>query len=535
MKTQGQRFAFLVLAMQLACTESPSFKSTVDAGKVKTPVAPYNGDDANPPPVKAPAPTPVQSDVLIPLASPVPDSTVLRQIEDDIAKLNPSETSKTRYFSLQVAKNVGASAQALTAQRNAFKKAINSISNRAALITPVAIDTEKLIYRVNLDDIGLSPAEFDQVISDHYPFNNRFADIGTGDSIGNATRDTNIRGRLVSDVGLIRMDWFNATALLPIPYKKFLRLPNTLAAFEDQFLGEDRLDNIRADDVTRIGFDNSEVAISNRVLEVHNGKNGGFYVSYDFTQAKQGQIFSAPLGPVGTNNANRALEFQQDHISVIATLPNGLFAYFLANAQGVAIDKAPIAILRNAKGPNEFAFALPNGQSCASCHHAGILLHEDTLVSGISGNKQLFGSADLARINRIYQPEAFKQDVAKDNQRYLSALKTLGISATETDPLDVAFRFYSRPMTRNDVMLESGLTEADLKNALFDPEFSGVLNALNSDTGTIQRSNFQSVLPNLVRKFKQDIQLIAPREADFLVTSDCMVLDAVRMDGCVIN
>lgn len=489
------------------------------------------------------------------IAQPLSDIEALEVIEKDVSALNPAQAQKIRYFTLHLVNNLGVKASVLEQQRLAFMKSLNSMSTKTALAKPVAVDKGKLIYRINLDDIGMSPAEFDAVIADHYPFNVQFVDNGTPDSIAAEDNDASIRKLLNTDTPVIRMDWWNATATLPIPYAKFMRFPDNAQDFEDQFLGAQVADNVEDDDVIRSGFDNSGVAAANRVVERHDGNNGGFYVTYDFFNLKVGDQFVnangqnrvanqadvdrhninlRPLGPLGTNDANNQAEFAQDQNTYMFVLPNGLFGYFMANSQGDATDKSRINLIRQNDAPNEFSLAVVNGQSCMSCHNKGLLKTNDTILSGIAANRQLFNAGDLARINLLYQPSAYQAAVDKDNEKYLKVMKDMGIDTNKADPIDASYRFYTRAMTRKDVIIELGVSESDMNLILLDPEFSGTFNALNNPSGTIPRANFQAVYPAVIAKFKQDVSLTPPQEADFVVTADCMLDDVEQMDTCVI-
>lgn len=487
--------------------------------------------------------------------APLSDIEALEAIEKDVSALNPAQAQKTRYFTLHLVNNLGVKPAVLEQQRLAFMKSLNSMSTKTALAKPVAVDKGKLIYRINLDDIGMSPAEFDAVIADHYPFNVQFVDNGTADSIAAEDNDASIRKLLNTDTPVIRMDWWNATATLPIPYAKFMRFPDNAQDFEDQFLGAQVADNVEDDDVIRSGFDNSGVAAANRVVERHDGQNGGFYVTYDFFNLKVGDPFInangqnrianqadvdrhninlRPLGPLGTNDANNQAEFAQDQNTYMFVLPNGLFGYFMANSQGDATDKSRINLIRQNDAPNEFSLAVVNGQSCMSCHNKGLLKTNDTILQGIAANKQIFNAGDLARINLLYQPNAYQSAVDKDNEKYLKVMKEMGIDTNKADPIDASYRFYTRAMTRKDVTIELGVSESDMNLILLDPEFSGTFNALNNASGTIPRANFQAVYAAVIAKFKQDVSLTPPQEADFVVTADCMLDDVEQMDTCVI-
>lgn len=580
-----------LIALQAAC--QPRVEPNNDRAAYKG----AGGDgEANPAQPQVPAPAPgnvpggqgqgqVGQTPVTPPASPlaeIKDVDVLSLIEDDVSKLNPAEQGKSRYFSLHIASNAGQFGDQLDAQRQAFKKVVNSMSTRPALAKPLAIDSDRIIYRLNLDDIGMSAAEFDEIIADHYPFHVEFQDIGSADSIAAEDTDASLRRLLRTDIYLIRMDWFNATATLPILYQKFMRYPDELSDFEQQFLGgrvnanqlsndarrnlnngliqggqvDLRIANIVENQVIRTGFDNSPLAAANRILERHEGRNGGYYVAYDFIRLKVGDQFInangqnrianqadvnrhniniSPLGPAGTNNSNRDLEFNNDQTEVMFTLPNGMFGYYLADARGDQSDKSPANILRDTKAPEEFLLSVVAGQSFLTLFNGGLVTEADTILNGVALNRQNFLAADISRINQIYQPNEFKRKMDQDNEQYLSSMKELGIDPNGPDPIDAAYRFYNRPLTKKDVMAELGLAERDFNLILVDPQFSGVFNPLNNETGSIDRAVFQAIYPDVVERFKQEVILEEPEEADFVVDADCMDDDITQMDNCIIQ
>ncbi len=523
-------------------------------------------------------------DVILPAIN---NADVLKAIHADALKLNPSDGPKTRYFTLQTLNNAGKKAAILDQQRAAFKKTINSLSTKAALVKPPAVDKDRIIYRLNLDDINLSPAEFDGIIADFYPFAGTQEDIGTADSIAAETADRDLKELLGTNIYLIRMDWFNATATLPVLYAKFLRLPGNLSDFEDEVLGsrvstasltnadpadvkaidkslikregnvnkvDKRIANILQNDVLRTGFDNSNVSFSNRIIERHAIAEGSYWITYDFFNLKAGDkikdangkeklanqadldkhnINKSPLGPIGTNSAK--LEFQHDGGEVIYSLPNGMFGYYLIDAKGTLLDKGPLNVVRQNSGPAEFSNAITNGLSCMSCHNTGLLKQADSIVSGLNQNRTELDAKDLARINRIYDAKTFNSIMDKDNTRYVEALKTLGIDPTKPDPIDQAFRTYNRALTKKDVMAELDLGEKEFAQLLVDPEFSGTFNPLNTDNGSINRGVFQAIYTAVAASFKQGFKTEEPKAADFVVTVDCMAVDLVQMDNCTIN
>jgi len=513
-------------------------------------------------------------------------SSVLRAIQNDALSISPGDQPKTRYFTLHTASNAGLGSKSLDVQRVAFNKALNSMSTKSALVLPTAIDADKVVYRVNLDDLNLDAATFDQIMTEHYPFSSSFVDVGDAESITNQQIDATNKGLLKTNNYVIRMDWFTATATLPILYAKMMQFPENLSDFEEQVIGnrvsvasiaainpaaaakidnaitvveggvrkvDRRIANIVQDQVIRTGFDNSNVSNSNRIVEHHTISDGSYWISYDFLNLKAGDQFTnfqgilknaeqidldehninkSPLGPKGTNGAS--LEFSHDGGEVIYSLPNGLFGYYLINAVGTLLDKGPIQVVRQSGGPIEFGTAITNGMSCMSCHNLGLLKQSDSILVGIGQNKANIAASDLARINKIYNPTQLNNIIDKENVRYVAALKELGIDATKPDPVDAAYRFYNRPLTKKDVIAELDISDRDFQTLLVDPGFNGVFNPLNNETGFINRGVFQAIYPSVVAKFKQDIELAVPAQADFVVTTDCMILDIFQMDACTI-
>ncbi len=588
-KTRKSLLVAGVIALQ-GCSLDSSPSTPVTAKPVaqtpySTSPAPATGDVK--PATPAAAKPNATADGKVTFLAQIKYSSILKAIQNDALSVSPGDQSKTRYFTLQVPSNAGLGSDSLDVQRAAFKKAINSMSTKSSLVQPTAIDADKIVYRVNLDDLNIDAATFDQVMTEHYPFSQTFEDIGDTESITNQQIDATIRGLLKTNNYAIRMDWFNATAPLPILYAKLVGIPQNLSDFEEQTIGgrvsvasitaanpaaaaklnpaliineggvakvDRRIANIIQDQVVRTGFDNSNVSFSNRMVEHHTISDGSYWISYDFFNLKLNDVFTnaqgitknaeqadldehninkSPLGPKGTNGGS--LEFNHDGGEVIYSLPNGLFGYYLINAAGTLLDKGPINVVRQNSAPPEMSLAITNGLSCMSCHNAGLLKQSDSILLGIGQNKALIGSADLARINKIYNPTEFNRLIDKENARYTASLSAIGIDSTKPDPVDLTFRFYNRPLTKKDVLAELDITDRDFSLLLLDPQFSGIFNALNNETGFINRGVFQAIYPSVIAKFKQDVLVTPPAIADFVVTQDCMFVDPVQMDNCTIT
>ena len=114
---------------------------------------------------------------------------------------------------------------------------------------------------------------------------------------------------------------------------------------------------LRANASGGAGFSDSGVSNNNRVLERHISRYGAYWKSYDFAGSVGKQdIFTNPLS------------FTHDGGEIVFNLPNGLQAYYLADAGGNRLDAAPISIVRNPAASDP---TVRNGLSCIGCHTEG--------------------------------------------------------------------------------------------------------------------------------------------------------------------
>src|SRR6185295_4388831 len=167
--------------------------------------------------------------------------------------------------------------------------------------------------------------------------------------------------------------------------------------------------NIQQERVVRLGFNGSGIARFNRVLERHDSAHGMYWRSYDFDEPPQNladrlngnlvpdprNIFAFPLGPGGL------AEFPFRHAGgeAIFSLPNGLHAYYIANANNNKLDKAPIAIVSDPKRPDRSVEA---GVSCMSCHVTGILPKADQMLDHLGKNPKAFTRAEADLVKALY-------------------------------------------------------------------------------------------------------------------------------------
>lgn len=86
-------------------------------------------------------------------------ASVYQAIEKDFNGLPEADKVNTRYFHLVNKYNSGAPEQSLEQTRKGLSKMLNMLSTSEKILTPLAIDELKLVYRVNLKDYELDRPE----------------------------------------------------------------------------------------------------------------------------------------------------------------------------------------------------------------------------------------------------------------------------------------------------------------------------------------------------------------------------------------
>ena len=336
---------------------------------------------------------------------------MLETIENHVNSLPQFDRTFARYFTMTHLYNAGETTEALHAYQRALSKLVNSLSWGREVIRPEPIDAEETIFYIDLRDyeweIGNNRwTQIEQV----YPYGIEF----------NAPTQTNLRKKLVDlrqamncKVPFVHVDWFLANASLPPLYHDILDLPETDQELEAR-LEVNVVENIRnaaGKRVWRAGFSDSGVSNHNRVVERHTSRYGAYWKSYDFAgSAGKQHIFTHPLS------------FEHDGGENIFNLPNGLQAYYLADAGGRRLDEAPIQIVSNPAASDP---TVRNGLSCIGCHTEGMKTFEDQVRDVVEKNPNPPFNKDRAL--RLYvEQETMDGLVDEDTDRYRQALEAAG-------------------------------------------------------------------------------------------------------------
>jgi mono/diheme cytochrome c family protein len=344
-----------------------------------------------------------------PVVQPLSDNDVLDAISVDQLRLR-DRSSDYRYVSFAHYLSEGREAEELDAIRNVFVFVLNSLARRGAIVEPEPIDTDKTIYRLRLSELGWDEALWDTITS-FYPYCLR----------SDAVAHEALYAQLRTEAPVVRGDWFLATATKPPLYDQLINLPNTLDQLAAQ-LGIDIDDDINhpglaePDNLVRVGFRRSGVALHNRLLERHLGNQGQYlWISYDFDSNEGRQdLLANPLGPADRDQQDFVHTFEHQGGEAIYTLPNGLQGYMIVDAAGNKLDEVPLTIARDPRRRNG---VVENAISCFGCHGTNGLLrpretdevarYTDTHIVGFLGREL---NEIEATYPRVLRPDIFTAD-----------------------------------------------------------------------------------------------------------------------------
>jgi mono/diheme cytochrome c family protein len=409
------------------------------------------------------------------------ETDALRLVRNDLQATPARQRRFLRYLSL--ANLAGRPAAQQQTARHAVAKLVNSLSWHPRITLPAAIDPARLILRLDLRHYRWTARQWDKLAAG-YPY--RPTEPGP-------------RARAVAELAgceqpLLRGDWFLATASRPAGYHDFLQLPTTDRALE-RLLQVDVPGNLEEETAIRSGFNGSGVARGNRVLERHDALHGAYWRSYDFSDNTGKQnLFEYPLGPTPGPAG-----FRHSGGEIIFHLPNGLQGYLLVDGDGRRIDRAPGEIVSDPSRPDKI---VENAISCIGCHAKGIIPKDDQVRAHVQKNPRAFTAEQRESILALYVPaEKFAERLKEDNQRFTAALKRLGLSVDDPEPVSSVVQRYEDVLDLRSAAAEVGVSMEELAGVLRrSSELARPLGPLAARRGSVQRQVFEEAFPRLLRE-----------------------------------
>ena len=420
---------------------------------------------------------------------------MLQTIENHVQSLDTFDRAFARYFTSTHLYNAGENLETLNAYQRALSKLVNSLSWGREVTKPQPIDAAGTIFYIDLRDyeweIGTNRWT---LIETDYPYKVEF-DAPTQTALREKLK--NLRQEMSCEVPFVHVDWFLATASLPPLYHDILDLPLTDRELETE-LDVDVGENIRnaaGKRVWRAGFNESRVSSNNRVVERHLSRYGAYWKSYDFA------------GSVGTQNIfTHPLNFTHDGGEIIFNLPNGLQAYYLADAGGNRLDEAPISIVSN---PATSDSTVRNGLSCIGCHTEGMKTFEDQ-VRGVAEQSE-DPPFDKDKVLRLYVEKTVMDAlVEEDTEHYRQALEATGDIFGGIEPVQRFHEAFQGPLDVSHAAAAVGLeTEVFLEKIRGSTSLQN-LGLLVLENDTVKRDAWTSNFDDVISALNTDDSTLPP-------------------------
>lgn len=392
-------------------------------------------------------------------------------IASDLERMPAARRATTRYLTLTHLANTCTTAHAMEVYRQGAIKLINSLSRSANVVKVEAIDADASILRVNLADIGWTPADWEMVLA-AYPYNVQPAGLASS-AVAAATQ---------TQIAAVRADWFAYAASQPPLYDDLMRLPNNLAELARE-RGVNIEANIRNFVAQRAGLQRSGVSHNNRMIERHAAPGGYLWTSYDFAGNRGNQnLFAFPLGP-GPNG------FRHDGGETIFSLPNGFQGYYLSTATGGRLDKGPTTIVRD---PARKDSAVTNGVSCMGCHDRGLRKARDDVRDIVLGSRTL--PRDVRdKVEALHPPHA-RMDalIEADLKQFADAMTRAGLEPAlklnGVEPINALAKRYEDDIDLALAAAELGIDRSRIRSSLVDQKFYTLVRRL--EQGAVPRDQF---------------------------------------------
>ena len=460
-------------------------------------------------PADAPAPPEPAKEKDRPLKDVAGVDYVLKKILAHVRAVPAGDRPFVRFFSINHVLIAGATADRLADHRHSLAKAINHLSREPRLVRPKSIDSPAdTVFAVDIRELGWHRKPFQaksgdkEVPSDltifdlallEYPYAIAYADSETFDRLADEFLG---RANQVRPIPYLRADWFCTVVTQPPLYEDFLQLPFTLAELEKD-LGVDVESDLAAGTAPRAGMTVSGVSRNNRVVERHAGRTGMYWKSFDFRTSK---------GP--ENVLKDPINFKPSGGEMIFRLPNGLQAYYVADARGQRLDVAPTDIVVDKFAADK---TVRNGLGCIRCHDQGIKEFVDTVRPAVEA---LPGSPGFDRraILDLYPPQQKLDALVKaDREVFQTAMITLLGQSPAREPLvPVTTGFLDDPLSTTAAAAELGLADGAKLAATFrTPQFAGLGLAPLAAGGVVRRDAWEDHYDQAVRSLGLGTPLVA--------------------------
>ena len=408
---------------------------------------------------------------------------LFQTINTDLSRADGKDRPFYRYISLSNRYGAGICADALDKDREAMTKMLNMLSVRAVVGTATPIDSDQLVYRVDLRDFdwdrpvtvaGQNFADVWEAIAANNPYAVEFV----GDDADDAKQDAQ------TAFPFMMSDQMMDVAIIGNLYYGILDIDinQKLGDFIKNNLGIDVQQDILDDQAIRAGTTKSRISRQDRLVERHDiqVRNGAFWQSFDFeANAANQSIFQDPFGFVAGGS------------EAIFTLPNGMLAYIIADGNDAIVQDSDILL-----DTSQNNFRAITSVSCSNCHATGLIPVVDEVGPVALANARDIGlnRDEVEELQAIYvSPDAFARQTQEDSSSfYQRALQQADLPTQGADPVSGTWLRFDQDIRIEDAAGDLGLTPDQLLDNvdLLDP----VLSVLKK--GTLDRDDFTALYVN---------------------------------------
>lgn len=384
---------------------------------------------------------------------------------------------------------------------------LNSLSREAELVKLHVVSPG--LWRLDLRDYGFKAQTWDAlpdpyftipIKKDYQVLQNGQWVVKTFDIRASApwTNQTKLLALTQSQVPIVRADWFLVQTSQQIDregtgYYDWLRVKNR-KDFQD-LVGLDQKKAESLQKEIRAIVARSGVTLNNRQIIRFATITGSYWVTLDVINQKDNR------------NALRNLngDYKHDAEEIYGNLPNGLFAFFLSDAQGNRQDAAPDNIAADHQAPGNDK-RVHIGHSCIRCHTVGIQPIKDWGRKVYTKNVALTSPdyEKLRRLRRLYLTDLEKY-IRRDVSDYSETV--LSLTGMKADALSKAFAKYHTQYQEADldidtIAIETGYSKEKILAALKGQKYlDPVLASLLQDE-TIRREHLEEAFPLLMKYLK---------------------------------
>lgn len=426
-------------------------------------------------------------------------------ILNDLNKLERRDQLNSRYAVLAHKYNTKTSKEDMDQFIDGINKMINSISQEDDIVKVSAVDKRNSVFRIDLDSYKLDANDWELIL------NNEFFNF----------ESQTVKGGLIEELTGSRLPWLHADNLVftalggntladaAFLYYELLDFPivgqrednnesdlENLRAF---YMGLDFQEEIDNFDVPHLGFFGSSISINkNRLLVRAETDDGRLWSTYDTdgNEDAEQNLFEFPL--LLEANGDTVFSFQaSEHIF---TLPNGLDAYFLSDADGNAADFAPLNTVFDNQTPG-FDPTIRSPFSCMRCHANGILPAVDQIKNKVVGIPSDLSRDDIELVSELYRNNGAQLFIA-DNVIQRKAFTELGLVPSQPDPVNFLLDRFRKDLNLDEVAAITLLTKEDfliqLNSSLLVRNQIGQL----ATGGTISFQQLVNAFPDIVVDFR---------------------------------